>query len=429
VKSKKRTVTISGICAFALGCFLVVNFCKKAGPVTDGPSPAGAETQVGSAPVDRSTTSGRGDGDAKALEKGFTAIFEGLKKMGGRAPSPVSAELQRAVASGKDDVIRRAFHDAIYDRYAEMEKVIPALRTFLDAKNPRVLTLAAEALYTVGDKSAYQPLADLIRNPEPVTIAKDDRITAANIFGKYREYRAKDDILALFRAAESARGDIAQAFYPLGVCPEEARKRPLTAEDQAINQAAKINRVEIIPGLRSVFASTRDLNVKAAAAWALATMAGDEKCVDYLIELAQPAIRAKSAVDWSEVNENAKSVRYLGSIQQPRVKEVLEQALDSPNGQVVSYALVNLVFNQGGSEKARKFIVDQLNGAGRPIEHDVLYYTASKIRDPEIIAAGEASDQRTGERNWRLYAGIRANWPIYNWIDQYVPKLNEVPSE
>ena len=74
--------------------------------------------------------------------------------------------------------------------------------------------------------------------------------------------------------------------------------------------------------------------------------------VDFLIESSQPAIKEKLPSQWSEFNENAKAVRYLGSLKEPGVKETLELALTSPNQQVVTYALVNLVFNQGGSQKA-----------------------------------------------------------------------------
>jgi hypothetical protein len=45
---------------------------------------------------------------------------------------------------------------------------------------------------------------------------------------------------------------------------------------------------------------------------------------------------------------------------------------------------------------------------------------ASKLDDPEIRAAGEAFDQRSGDRSWKLYAVERRQWPIYNWIDEYV---------
>jgi hypothetical protein len=50
---------------------------------------------------------------------------------------------------------------------------------------------------------------------------------------------------------------------------------------------------------------------------------------------------------------------------------------------------------------------------------------AAQLDDSGIRAAGEAFDQRTGENSWKLYAVERKQWPIYNWIDDYVVVLNK----
>jgi hypothetical protein len=58
---------------------------------------------------------------------------------------------------------------------------------------------------------------------------------------------------------------------------------------------------------------------------------------------------------------------------------------------------------------------------------DVLFQVAAKIPDPRIAAAGQASDLRTGNGQWRYYGINRKDWPIYSWIDDYVVKL--IPQE
>ena len=90
------------------------------------------------------------------------------------------------------------------------------------------------------------------------------------------------------------------------------------------------------------------------------------------------------------------------------------------------YTPVNLLFNQpGGSEKAKQVVLRELRGEQRKLGTELLLNVASKLDDPEVRAAGEAFDQRSGDRSWKLYAVVRRQWPIYNWIDDYVVTLNQ----
>ena len=43
----------------------------------------------------------------------------------------------------------------------------------------------------------------------------------------------------------------------------------------------------------------------------------------------------------------------------------------------------------------------------------------------EVRGAGEVFDQRSGDRSWKIYSVERRQWPIYNWIDDYVVVLNQ----
>ena len=79
----------------------------------------------------------------------------------GCSPSPSTNNIEAAVRSHDAGAITRAFHDAIYDRSADMEAVLPAVRRFLDDPSPLVRIRAAEALYTAGDRSGYSALTAL----------------------------------------------------------------------------------------------------------------------------------------------------------------------------------------------------------------------------------------------------------------------------
>ncbi len=354
-------------------------------------------------------------------------MFEGLKKMGFTEAPAVGVELRTAVDSGDQNKIIKAFHDAIYDRFAKMSDVIPALKTFLPHEDPFVRFQAANALYTVGDKSGYQTLLDLVRAPDPLGEGNQDaRAQAASVLGKYREHRAGDDLLELLRRAQGGKMRISEVFANLGIYSPEATQRSFLSAPYAFQHYGQKHRVDVIPQLKATFQDPglRRPDLKGAAAWALATMTGEEQYVKYLIQTAQPAIKGRLKAEWSEFDEHAKAVRYLGSIQQPRAKETLEQALDSPNQQVVTYAVVNLIFNQGGSENAVDFLLRELRGESHVLQLPILFQVAAKVPDPRIQEAGRENDLRTASGLWRYYGVERKDWPIYGWIDDYVAKLN-----
>jgi hypothetical protein len=55
----------------------------------------------------------------------------------------------------------------------------------------------------------------------------------------------------------------------------------------------------------------------------------------------------------------------------------------------------------------------------------IMLDVASSFDDPEIEAAGRAFD-RGSEDEWRRTTVERRKWPIYNWIDDYVVRLNGI---
>ena len=66
------------------------------------------------------------------------------------------------------------------------------------------------------------------------------------------------------------------------------------------------------------------------------------------------------------------------------------------------------------------------------VSWELIFEIAGKLDDPEIRAAGEAREPRFGYGGWGMNTGYgwrfwgveRKNWPIYNWIDDYVEEID-----
>lgn len=355
------------------------------------------------------------------------SAFEGLRQMGGNNPSPPSATLREAVESGEQPRILKAFHDAIYDRIAKMDLVIPALKEYLTHTDPFVRFHAAQGLYIVGERSAYDVALELVRRTEPFeAMGNDGRIQAAALLGKFREHRAANEILALFGRCSRGHEQFVGAFRALGVQPEETRSAPFIADASAMLQYARANRVDYAPKIREIFDATPRREVKNAAAWALATMTQEDRYALHLVGEAEPVLAQQMMSHGSAWDENPKTVKYLGSLKHPAAKSLLTKALRSPDPQVASYALVNLVFNQGGSPEATDFVIREMKGESAVLPRETLFQVAAKVSDPAVEAAGLEFDRRNPlEGAWRLYAIIRKDWPIYSWIDDFVVRLND----
>jgi hypothetical protein len=119
-------------------------------------------------------------------------------------------------------------------------------------------------------------------------------------------------------------------------------------------------------------------------------------------------------------------VKYLGTVQDPRMKPLLERALDCDDPAVVQCAIVNLLYNQGGSAKAKNVLAEALYLKRMNLDWDFVCEVASQFKDdPGIKAAGEHFAQNDVTESWQLWTGDRQNWPIYNWVDGCVLKLND----
>lgn len=357
--------------------------------------------------------------------------MESLKKHGWSDIPPLNVAIQNSIRSGDKGAILRAFSDAIYSAYWDMDEVIPVIEAYLKNPDPYVRYLAAQSLFTVGDQSGYQTLLDLVESKAPIEgLGEDVRIAAAKTLAQFRQAGVVQAIVELNKRSPDA--DLVIALSTLGAQLPNQRQLPFRISALAMAEYAQINADWFVPNISEVFQHSSNSDLKAAAAWSLASMTGDKAAIDYLAQAAQRAIQPKGTSSEDENQPNGTDVlKYLGTIQTPEAKQTLEAALSSPDPHMKEIATVNLLFNQGGSDKAIETIAQQLEGTVPPsqcMSWDLIFNIVVQFRDnPTIAAAGEKYAARSQDGSWRRFVEQRANWPIYDWIDNYVVKLNSPP--
>jgi HEAT repeat protein len=338
-------------------------------------------------------------------------------------------ELRAAVASGDDGNILRAFTKATYRPEWKMSDAIPTMKGYLSNPNPLVRCYAAKALYTFGDQSGYQAMLGLVNTDGPmIHIEHDLRIDAIETLVKYRQKNAAQSILSLYGKADTSqlwgrelRGAVVSGLIQLA--PEIAKN--LTTKDfyneaSSITDYGLLDDDQFLPQIYTSFQATQKSDVKMAAAWALATMKNDPDAINYLVQTAESMLgQSHSPFEMRDM------VKYLGTLQDSRIKPLLEKALDSDDPSVVQCTVVNLLYNQGGSDKAKEVLAEALNRKRMNLPWDWVWQVAAQFKDdPKIKAAGENFARLDVTESWQLWTGDRQNWPIYNWIDGCVLKLN-----
>ena len=324
--------------------------------------------------------------------------------------------LHDEIASGDKGRILRAFHDAVYMQYWPKSDVIPVLKGYLNDSDPFVRYLAAQDFFIMGDNEGYSTLLGLVQSNAPLEGLEgtgDLRVQAATILAQFRQTDASQAIYNLYQQTKS--GDLIAALATLG-SPQAAtltEARGYFSDASSLAFYGQAGATQFIPQITSTFNSTQNLDVKAAAAWALATMTNDSNAIGYLVQQAQAGL---SNPNQPGVNEEA-LISYLGSIQTPAAKQTLEAALGSTDPAVVQTAAVNLVFNQGGSEKVNQMVAAQLTGPPNLLGADMALNLAPQLlNDPQVQAAGQYFSQHDGSGAWQRATVDRANWSTYNWM-------------
>ena len=335
-------------------------------------------------------------------------------------------ELRAAVASGDPINIRRAFDKAIYCS-GQMEseqhdwmtrEAIPTMQGYLSSSSPVARLYAAKALYMFGDSSGYPALLDLINSNPPL----EESITAAELMAQYRQLAAASSISELYsRVGDSQqKGQLLKALVLISPSAVAALVPEASYHPMAYKYYAFENYDSFLPQITNDFRTSPNPEIKTAAAWALALMVKDTDALDYLVNTAQAMLNQKHSPF-----EMRDMVKYLGSVQDARMKPLLERALDSDDSTVVQCAIINLLYNQGGSEKAKAVLADALHLKRMNLPWDFVLQVAAQFKDdPQIKEAGERFAKTDVMESWQLWTEDRQNWPIYNWIDDYVIKLN-----
>jgi HEAT repeat protein len=348
-----------------------------------------------------------------------------LKQIGIKEMPAVDKHLHDAIASGDKARMLRAFDDAVYHHYWEKGDVTAALKTFLTDPSPYVRYLAGRNFLIMGDYEGYSTLLALVQSNAALDgLSQDVRIDAAETLAQFRKTDATQAIYNLYQ--QTKNGALISPLEKLGASQAASivESRGFYAEATSMIHYGLSGATQFVPQITSTFYNTQNLELKASAAWALAMTTNDQNAINYLFQAAQAAINNSNGQ--TAYGNSWQIIEYLGSIQNPQVKPVLEAALSSSSSGVVQAAAVNLVFNQGGSEKVNQMVAAQLNGPPNLLGADMALNLAPHlISDPEVQTAGNTFSQHDGSGAWYRSTVDRTGWPAYNWIDGYIVKLNK----
>lgn len=382
-----------------------------------------ADSPVRSGPISVEEAYAKMEGSERdAVTKGLKTLVEDLGEFGLKPVIGIERKLTAAIATSDYGEVRRAFSDAIYGNFGSMEDSVAAMKSHLDSDDVIVSFLAAEHLLIAGDRSGVPKLIEIIKSPEtiPYKIIKKDfelQDITCEILGKFRIEEAIP-----FLKDYHARTGAGQAVGALTAMGQRAGSWQEKFSGLESAGYAMVGATEYLPDIKRTFQESTNPEVRIGAAWAAAYMGGGPEYANHLIEASKLAAEAPDDRGAGEFNKSREALRYLGTLQTPEAVAAIEKALDSKNPRASSVALVNLLFNQAEpSEKARQMLLDQLNGT---MDHRIYPELAMRIiaalDDAELKEAAARASRRTSGYPWRFWGVERANWPVENWIFDYV---------
>lgn len=359
--------------------------------------------------------------------KELNFLFNKLAK-GSEEIHPASKYLQNAINTGDKSKILQAFTRLYWSGLWPMSEVVPTLKEFLNNQDPFVRYLAGETLFKVGDQSGYAILLALVQSGAPIEgIAQDLRIQAAEVLAQYAQIGATQAIYNLYEQTND--GNLIRVLTSLN--GEEAtsivQSKGFFADPSAMQYYGLADVKQFVPQITSTFYTTQQPGLKVAAAWALAMLTDDQNAINYLVQEARTGLNDRSKVD--DLTER-NAIEYLGTVQTASAKQTLEAALGSSDPTIVQIAIVNLIYNQGGSDKAVQTIANQLtNPTQATLPWDFTLDVASQLTfNPAIQSAGRVFAQQGEAGLWQTYTVERQNWPVNNWIGNYAVKINGRPA-
>ncbi|MDH4411322.1 MAG: hypothetical protein QE273_17045 [Verrucomicrobiales bacterium] len=417
--NRKRAIHIS----LAIGCVgilaIVVSLSLRNLASRDGPTDASlklAPLSLGEAYSEMNHS------DREKVKSGLKTLVGELSKVGLKPVPKIDGVLAAAVATGDYGQIRRAFSDAIYGRFANMDESVEALKLYINSTDPIISYLAAEHLLIAGDRSGVGKLIEILKSPDAIAyriVTKDFELRniICETLGKFRVEEAIPFLMNYYSRTGSG--------HAVGALTNLRQRAGPWAESYNGAESvgyAFVGATEYLPDIKKTFKESTDAETRIGAAWAAAYMGGGSEYVDHLIEASRLAANAPNNHGGSDFNQSREALRYLGTIQTPEAVSALEEALESRNPRASSVALVNLLFNQKEpSEKARQMLLQQLNGtADHHIFPELAMRAIAVLDDTELRDAAEKASRMSSAYKWNLWGVKRANWPVENWIYDYI---------
>lgn len=333
-------------------------------------------------------------------------------------PAPISPDPPGSKPNEQrrlDELIRSIEEDGKPPR----QQGIVQLRAFLRSSDPRVRLDAARMLYEMKDRSGYQTLLDLLRNPEPVMGRGgiDLRNSAARVFARYREQWASEILLSQYdktKSLELWRPALTLRIDGMGPFLHESLKQRMWSD--SIEGLAVL---EPQPN-QSLFQRIADNDnmepeYRAAAIFGLA-MSGDEVGLERLIAVATNAKVALPGNDEDRFLAERHAASYLTNFRGERVVKVFEDMLTWKEKRAA--ALVYLRYRYPQNKPSREIIKSGLQPGGASLgwDYTLLLQLARLSGDPELIALGHKNDYFTSFRE----LDVRAGWSNA-WLGDYLP--------
>ncbi len=333
-------------------------------------------------------------------------------------------KLDAAVATGDEAKWRPIMGEARHFNVPR-EKGIALLRQYLDYPDAQVRAAAAAYLFELGSREGGPVLVALLKDAAAGKPAAVDLALIAGVLHQYRYPVDADIIYAAYQKSPSSSllMYVQLLGSPLAIPESEQRLKKLGMLDGALMMAGlmRLNDPESMAIYEANFKSSNATR-REQASWALYRVTGDQKYLDYLVEVAEEKVRLRPRSDKSGADAGPVAFMALQQSVVPQATEALRriEAKARTTGLSVeaSRALLGLFYFHHDYEYVDRLIMAQFTGT---LPKDGLligsiWDLAAARRTPEIEAAAKAYNREAYEREFIRKEGR----PVESWIFQYI---------
>jgi hypothetical protein len=347
----------------------------------------------------------------------------------------ITDDIHTAIASGDMGAVSRAFNMAAYSRGFKNSELQEAFKVFLNNANTQVRLLASKYLYLTGDNTGKNTLIGIMQSPKPSLVdGVDQRLLAAQLLTQYREDSVLSALVEFYEKCKTPGllHDIlmmSQGQVPASIYNEQSR----SSDPYGLFALSLSNPQLATEKAKTAFNSPKVSGIYKAsiintAAWVMAANGTMDPYLAHLIAQSEKAIRQEIPSGY-DTNVYREALKYLGSVDSPQVREVLQAGLQSESAEVVQYSAINLLFNQsGGYESVKQRLLHELNPSNVKdfkLGEELKWHLVTVLsNDLDVSRAAQAYSKQTQLFDWEYNVVERKSWPIYNWVDNYVVKLN-----